>query len=101
MTTKERNEKVRGILKDVERKTNRIIEILRDTVNRDCIIWVCLSAFGGGKLDELLHFVENNHVTDDILYNWDEMNIPRKRNLYEYEKGVEYEFLMETEEETD
>lgn len=88
--------------KKIEEVTNRIVDIMKaKDIDRDCITWVCLSAFDGKKLDELLHFVENNHVTDEILYKWDETNIPRQRNLYEYEEGVEYEFLMETDEEVD
>ena len=37
--------------------------------------------------------MENNPINDTILYAWEEKNIPRKSNLYEYEEGVEYEFV--------
>ena len=88
--------------KKEEELLGRIVDNLKaKDIDHDCIIWTALSAADGGKLEEFVKFIENNHVTDEILYKWDEMNIPRQRNLYEYEEGVEYEFLMETEEEVD
>ena len=62
-------------------------------IGKDCAIWTCVSSADAGKLEDFIHFVENNPIHDAMLYAWEEKNIPRKSNLYEYEEGVEYEFV--------
>ena len=84
--------------KEEQERLGNIVTLMKEKgIDRDCIIWTCVSAFDGGKLEEFFHFVENNPISDDILYAWDEKNIPRKRDLYVYEDGVEYEFVDEDE----
>ena len=89
------NTDVEGVLpKDEEERLNYVADLLKAKgISKDCAIWMCVSSADAGKLEEFIHFIENNPISDRVLYAWDEKNVPRKRDLYEYEEGVEYEFV--------
>ena len=84
-----------GILsKSEEERLIYVADLLKSKgIGKDCAIWTCVSSADAGKLEEYIHFVENNYITDDLLYAWELKNIQRPTNIYEYEDGAEYEFV--------